>query len=292
MRDFVRRQQRPIESIRVTVAVDKFIATKKEGAHHRHNLSMRLRQFSAAFACDLADVTSEQIELWLAAGRWHGRNRNNYLQSVKALFNWAQNRQPYLPRGEAHEASRVMNVDEGASEITTFTPEQINRLLVHGGPNVINYVALGAFAGIRTEEQKKLCWEDIDWEAAEIEILKTKAKTAQHRMVPILAPLVAWLGPLRQKSGLIHKLAKIDQPTLRLARTLGIQWETNALRHSFGTYRYAATKNASLVACEMGNSVKMVMSNYRRVVRGKLSEEFWKLQRPQTAEIIPLQSAV
>jgi integrase len=57
------------------------------------------------------------------------------------------------------------------------------------------------------------------------------------------------------------------------AETAGIEgwaafkWKHNALRHSFISYRVAATQNVAQVALEAGNSPQMIFKHYRELVR-------------------------
>ena len=61
-----------------------------------------------------------------------------------------------------------------------------------------------------------------------------------------------------------------------VSRKAGIKpWPQNAMRHSFGSYFYAKTKNENLTAAEMGNSPAMVFRHYRALVRSEEVEKYW-----------------
>jgi len=74
------------------------------------------------------------------------------------------------------------------------------------------------------------------------------------------------LRPLRDNRGPIYspEFPPITKEFARVAKKAGVNWKRNALRHSFGTYRSASTKNISAVALEMGNTVEMVQRHYNR----------------------------
>jgi integrase len=65
--------------------------------------------------------------------------------------------------------------------------------------------------------------------------------------------------------------------TVREAAKL-IHWSNNGLRHSFASYRLAATNDAALTASELGHSTaKMLYSVYREVVLPEEAERYWNI---------------
>ncbi|MDQ6859586.1 MAG: tyrosine-type recombinase/integrase [Verrucomicrobiota bacterium] len=142
---------------------------------------------------------------------------------------------------------------------------------------MLPFFAIGAFAGLRSQEIMRLDWSDIRFEQGLIEVAAAKAKTASRRLAPLLPALAAWLLPLRQRSG--HVVGYTRNDMLCEARQQfcksGIKvrdelfqftWKPNALRHSYASYRLADIKNAARVALEMGNSPAMLFRNYRELV--------------------------
>ena len=60
---------------------------------------------------------------------------------------------------------------------------------------------------------------------------------------------------------------------------------TYGLRHSFASYRLAATNDAAAVAAELGHtSTKMLYSTYREVVCRSEAERYWKIEPLAEAE--------
>ena len=101
-----------------------------------------------------------------------------------------------------------------------------------------------------------------------IELKRSKSKTGQRRLVPILPNLAQWLGPYVQKSGRVwvHGTSHLSHLKQQVAEEAGIQWKHNALRHSFASYRLAQIQNANQVALETGHTVKVLFTNYRELV--------------------------
>ena len=75
-------------------------------------------------------------------------------------------------------------------------------------------------------------------------------------------------------------VSTIPQELTRIAaaaEAAGITWEENLLRHSFGTYRLAVTKNAATVAEEMGNSAGVVRTHYTNVAGPAEATAYWRV---------------
>jgi len=56
------------------------------------------------------------------------------------------------------------------------------------------------------------------------------------------------------------------------------RWPKNGLRHSFASYRLAATHDAPRVASELGHtSPQMLYSTYRELVLPEEADRYWKI---------------
>ena len=132
--------------------------------------------------------------------------------------------------------------------VSIFTPEQIASLLNKADTALRPYLAIGAFAGLRTAELQRLDWSEINLDRGFITVAASKAKTRQRRLVPISKNLKLWLKPLRKDSGpiCVHACA---QHAARV-KCEGFAWAKNGLRHSFISYRLAILHDTARVAPE------------------------------------------
>jgi hypothetical protein len=78
---------------------------------------------------------------------------------------------------------------------------------------------------------------------------------------------------------------------LKIATDAGVEWKHNALRHSFISYRVAASADVLRVADEVGNSVQIISAHH--LCRVKPAEAArWFSITPETADnIIQLRTA-
>ncbi|MGE4181464.1 MAG: tyrosine-type recombinase/integrase [Limisphaerales bacterium] len=266
------RKAPAVASITVPDAIAAFVESRESATRRGRPASFdylrdirgRLGKFGSAFQVDVRDVTAPLIEEWLAETGQKGRSRFNILRLIRTFLRWAQKR-GHLPPGPlvTDQLEIAKPTDGGAIEI--FTPDELRRLLDTANPEIVPYIALGAFAGARTAEIERLDWSDVKLERRFIEIGAHKAKTQSRRLVPILPALAAWLEPIRKPSGRVVPYADIANRAWYISRDSGVPWKYNGLRHSFITYRIAQIQNVDQVALEAGNSPAMIFAHYREL---------------------------
>ena len=85
-----------------------------------------------------------------------------------------------------------------------FTVDQLQSLLEaanRAAPDVVPMLAIGAFAGVRDAEIKRLDWHEINLVPGHIENKSAKARSARRRIIPIQPNLAAWLHPYSDMKG-------------------------------------------------------------------------------------------
>jgi integrase len=159
----------------------------------------------------------------------------------------------------------VDKVKDRGKKIEILTPSQMGKLMAKAKGKIALYLALAGFSGIRAAELLRLEWKDFNFARAHITVAADKAKTATRRLVPILPNLAQYLRPYHRSSGRLF-VAKDDMRAVSWAKKNGVDpWPINCLRHSFASYRLAATADAARVALELGNSPAKLFSNYREL---------------------------
>jgi integrase len=187
----------------------------------RH-LRYDLEKFNESFACTISAVTGEQIDTWLRGLGVSPRTRNNLRCSLHTLFNYAKSRK-YLPK-DHDELEGVSRAKDRDGEIEIFKPAELVEVLAHAPGEIVAFIAIGAFAGIRHAEIQRLHWEDI---RVEDELIEVRAQTASRRTIPITPNLKEWLLQYRKQSGpvcgytnvafALHKVTKGINETRRQA---------------------------------------------------------------------------
>jgi integrase len=249
------------------------LRTAGREADYVAGLKRDLTPFAAAFP-DLAACGSREIEQWLAGLGKAARRRDNVRDAIVTLFRYARKREWLQDRRTAAEA--VERIAEGG-DVATWTPREMKLLLEHVSDRWLPFVALGAFAGMRTSEIFRLEWSAIRWERKVIAVHRRVARKVRiARLMPMSENLLAWLSPWREAVGALypnkrthgvgtswktlelHKTGEVE----RLREKTGLLWKDNALRHSYGSYRLALTNDIGATALEMGTSAKMIRLHY------------------------------
>jgi integrase len=239
---------------------------KTHGASLRHIQTLRrqLNRFASTFRTNIGSITARLIEQWLASLKVGPRSRNNYRASVVTLFHYAR-KHGYLPREKQTEADLVDKVKDRGKKIEILTPPQMAKLMAKAKGKIALYLALASFSGIRAAELMRLEWKDFNFARGHITVAADKAKTATRRLVPIPPNLAEYLRPYHRAKGRLFK-AKEDMKAVAWAKQNGVDpWPINCLRHSYASYRLAATADAARTALELGNSPAKLFSNYREL---------------------------
>jgi integrase len=294
------QMQRGVQSKSVQAVVNEFLQEKEKpsqpnkraaSARYLTDMRCRLNRFAKAFVCDMNTVSADQVKDFLASlsttkKRIGGRTYVNYARAIATLFNFAKAKS-YFPRDlEPLDGIDTDFEDEG--EIEIFTPREATELLRHASEDLLPFIAIGAFAGLRHAELLRLDWSEVKSDS--IEVKKAKAKTRSRRLVPIQPNLQKWLAPLRKDSGPVVPFKSMFRVVQNLTAASGVKWKQNGLRHSFCSYRYADVKNENIVAMEAGNSPQKLFSNYRELVSETDAKNWFGINPPAAPKIVGMPS--
>ncbi len=308
-KDFARRNPVKREARTVRKVADELIELKtKRGAGVRYldDLKWRLGRFATAFAGDVANVTSGEIQAWLDGMNASPRSVKNFRDSANTLFKYAEAR-GYIARGDNPIFATERNATRNGKPIEIYTPEEISRLLAAAPDWFKPVIALQAFAGLRSAEIMRLDWRDVKLARGHIELGADKTKTATRRLVPILPNLSQWLATHAQKSGRVfdkwqsylhqvqRKVAAATEIKADLENGIAgrpaLKWKPNALRHSFISYRVAETGDVPRVALESGNSPAMIFAHYRELVTAGDAKAWFAIAPEMPANVTALAAA-
>jgi integrase len=267
--------------------VNELVAAKdRDGASIRHvsDLRSRLNIFAGKFdGQPVATIATAEIDDWLRSLNVSPVTRNHYRRLIILAYNFA------IQRGYATEnpAEKTAKAKEHGGEIGILTVTQTARLLESATPEVLPYIAIGLFAGLRRAELERLDWSEIDFDSGLIEVTAQNSKTARRRHVTMQPNLREWLLPVRKHRGPITPedfRKQFDQA--RVAAGI-VNWPDNALRHGFASYHLPHFKDARALALEMGHTNEnMIFTSYRQLVKPKEAERYWNLRPVKAAEKI------
>jgi integrase len=279
-----------VKPIRTDQAVAEFLTTLKQDTRHHDDLKSRLKKFNDEFGkLDLLSVRRPDLERWLAQITHSPKTFTHYHGAISQFMTWAQ-KLAYLPE-TTHEAKKVIRPKpRRIKSKECFTPEELIKLLAVSMPREIPTLVLQAFMGLRLEE---LCafkkqntaieWKDILWEQNAIHIREEVGKTGERYIHNMPDNLRQWLLPFRDGVGNICPFRWQSGIYQKITQKSGVKWKNNGLRHGFGFYRMALTKDYNLVSEEMGNSPEVLKRDYR-VPKTEQEAQKWFAITPEVVE--------
>ncbi len=240
------------------LVVDVLAAKEQDGASKRylHDLRGKLGRFSTEFQGQLVcNISAANLEEWLRGLDVVAISRDGYRRTVSVALEFAR-RRGYVTRNVVAD---VEIKARATGEVTVLTPAQVEKLLKACEADIVDYVAVCAFAGLRPSEASLLTWEDIHFKEKMIEVKAKHSKTRRHRLVPIQPNLLKWLAlesrSANSKRRSIGTSSRVNDSTRRFKNPSSLVCRDEAApglcclgREAFAFWRERLCPAASLVA--------------------------------------------
>jgi integrase len=272
------------------------------------DLRYRLGAFSKEFgARKLSEITLPQLQEWSNAPSLSAVSRRHMLTKLSQLYRYSEKR-GWCEKNIAAYISRP-SIAEGEPDFLTVP--QCARLLENAPDfDLLPYVVLGLFTGIRKNELERLSWEKVKLSEGVIIIDGSVAKTKSRRVIDLNDTAKAWLATcakfaghvveqvnFRKRLDALRRAARFGTPgtETKKEKAAGIvlePWPENALRHTAASYTYAISQDAVRVSAMLGNSPDVLHRHYRGLVTKADAERFFALRPDSTAaNVVPMKAA-
>lgn len=261
---------------------DAYIESRKRSAIYTNSLRRSRRRLG-----DLGDTLASEITPEVLQEHLLGLKptyRNALLREIRAVFGFA------VKRGwcAVNPVARMDFDPHVVGEREVFTVDESSRLLKKASTkykDLLPYVALGLFSGIRVFELMRLDWENIDLEENTINLPSGITKRKRQRSVDIEPVLKAWLTKSMGKKAVCSgPVCPTSYNVLRkrvrnLSKASKVVWRQNALRHSYASYWLAKNHDLSRLALQLGHAggLDVLHRFYHRAVKTKDAEAYWNL---------------
>jgi integrase len=265
----------------------------------------RLKRLISYFAGrELTEITESLLREYFDA--LPGNHRSTY-KTVNYFFGWACKRN-YLvedpmknidPVGEFGVNNEYYLIEDFRRmvQIAAGLPDPKGEVeITQDYTGLLPWLILSGFGGFRTcevsrnKDRDALRWTDLCFDANPpgIEVRKKVAKGGRSRPFDksyAIEAIKAWLPLVHSRNEFIcslgaHGLADLKK---RFTKATGIKFNANGLRNSFATYAlsYDTHEGAGAIAKQMGNSEKVLLSNYAKLLSTGSGQAWFNL-RPQT----------
>jgi integrase len=263
---------------------------------------------------DFEDCFADQIDAdramdWIKTARnlngdlWSRKSRSHHWAHLNRLLNHAvtlgATKGNPLQGISPERRKTFLKLTTARPEILTIEQaENLLRTAAESERKLLPCVALGLFAGLRSNEILRLKWGAIDYDNKESEdgkrlpapivvIDEQVAKTRQQRHVTITPALAAWLALVDHGDDDLkiwqHTDKSYERAMRRLARKAGIEnWPHNGLRHTFASC-LCAMQGVDYARTQLGHSAgeqDTIFKHYRRLLKPAEAERLFAI-RPE-----------
>ncbi len=236
---------------------------------------------------NIHEVSVKNIIKWVDGIRGGARTKRNYLNSLSEIMNFAV-LNDYIesnPLDKLTNSERRSLCGTGSEKgIAILKINEAKKLLQTAKDNrylgLLDAIVFCLFCGIRTEEIKKLKWENISIEKRVITISSEIAKKRSIRYVNIPVNALTWLNPLKKGSIVnIDYNSHYNNRLSKLIKASGVKWETNIMRHSFGSYHYGLYNDSLSTSQQLGHKTgdNILFSHYRNLVSYDDSKAYFEI---------------
>lgn len=309
--DFAITRLRPAGGAKTFSEIVRELVKIKEGCdlreRSRQDFESRAKRIEAHFGTrQLSQMTAQELTTWLLSLGLSARSRKNYLAVAGEIFRHAVSKK-YLTENPLSELTKVekkavIGADRDGAEPSILSVPQAGKLIrtaaEHPELRMLAPVTLALFCGIRTEELKRMDWGEIRLEESEpfVVIPKAKAKKRRIRHVAISPNAAEWLSLCRARAGSVaddRYLSDFQKRFKKLQRLaeFGIEeekngkriwrstWQTNCMRHSFGTYHFALHGDSMLTARLLGHKATddVLFDHYRALATKDEGTAFFQI---------------
>ena len=287
------------KAVSVSEAVTAFLTAKRRAGVSMKSYDFHLPHLSEDLGTvSMSVVTASTLENWIH-DRYgneeteiaHPGTFNTARKRFVALWRWAQ-KQGYLPDTASTEAEKLDRMPEDAQPIGILLVADFAHILAtvqKARPDLLAVTVLAGFAGLRRTELHAQAWADIKIDRGLLHVTAAKRNTVSYRLVHLCPAAVEWLKLCPRVEGEEGKLISpswgIDR-VRTLARDKEIQTPDNAFRHSFISYRCAATGDVAGTSHEAGNGPSVVHKHYRELVAKEDGAAWFALTPAAVAEMI------
>lgn len=238
-------------------------------------LEATLERFEGKFGPRvISTVTPQEIESWLNSFNHAAATRRGNRINLQTLFSYAV-AMDWMHRNPVSRVPAPVLDDKPPS---ILTPDQAKKLMEtcrDFDKGMVGFFALCLFCGIRTEEVLKLQRSAVDLARSIVTVDVGVSKTRRRRIVSIPENCLAWLK-VECTLPVVNWQARYN--AVREAAKLRSGWGQDCMRHSFGSYHYALTRDAAATAAEMGNSPEILFRHYRELVTREQAVEFFGIK--------------
>lgn len=225
----------------------------------------------------VAEITLSDVEAWLASRNSAPSSARAERTRLSALFEFCI-RRGWMQANPIDRLETIRSEDKVPAIFTANESEKLIRFCARDAVDVLPYVALGLFCGLRPDEAARMRWESIKLGDASVVVDAATSKVRRRRVVTMRSPAVAWLTLCKRDAGPVAPGRKtLFEFRKDAASVIGRPWPQDVLRHTCASHWLADAGDSARVAHELGNSVEILHRHYKALVSRDDAVRFWNI---------------
>jgi integrase len=293
------------QSVPVSVLIAKVreemrrrIKANEMGKGGAEQVETALRKFESAFGERLvASLTPLELKEWLASLSCGTVTRNNTRLHLHLLFKYAVDF-GYCENNPIKKIEAFRARPSAEEKVAVLTAGETEKLLVAADPEIVPFLSISLFAGVRIATLERLDWKDIDFRERRIVVPAFKGKNAVRYPVDISDNLAAWLMPYLRAEGSLLAPSRggrcVGEPSregtrkqiVAAAKRAGISLPHNVARHTFISMHVEHFRDLAETALQANNSPNVIKSNYLHLVSKEDAARYWQIYPPTKLEVV------
>jgi integrase len=213
----------------------------------------------------VSDLTVQDIRM--AFFKLPDGNFNSNLSLIKAILNHSVK----LGYAKSNVALQIERRTRPHIEVEVLPNDVVEAMLTNADLELLPFLTLGFYCGIRHAELLKIQWQDVLIQDAKVYIRATVSKTRKKRFPPLPQNAVAWLNLCNPQPAPTDFIVPLTVNQLRLLRcknyeiatgTKGAIFPKNALRRTFASNHIAAFEDYDKTSLILGHTSHEMSAQY------------------------------
>jgi integrase len=281
--DWITRRQAAEASILFETAMDAFLERGERSPSYARSIRQTRNRLQSLHGKLLNTITPE--DLTLAMDGMPGSVRNFTIRILGGLFNFG------VKRGYCREnpCRRLDLSHADAVEIEIYPPSEVAAILRAAekhDPQLVPFLAVSFFCGLRRAEALRLDWSAVDLHENFVKLPAAITKGRRSRHIDVSGNCKAWLAPFVSESGRVTSLTP-DVLRKRLATLRGVhrvRTIKHGARHCFASYWLAQYGDINQLCRFLGHDdPETTFKHYAKAATKRAAEKFWAIMPKTTA---------
>lgn len=273
-------------ALQVRTEFKRRLKKNEVSARHAESFENALRKLEGRFASRIvSEISVKDIRDWLTGLPLAAKTRNKVRGYARQIFGLAIDYghatvNPVIGTKKFWERSSEEN-----GEISILSADETARVFAAADPEILPFLALSFFAGIRRATLERLDWSDVQMDEKRVIVPRYKGKNDKRYRVTLPDNLIGCLTPyVRERGSLlpVYRGVPSKRRTRRLiveaAKRAGVFLPDNAGRHTFISMHVAHFESIDKTALESDNSSEIIKRDYLDIVTRSDAAKFWAIK--------------